>query len=257
MSTHHPVADLPRGLDELPPHVELVWHGVNDEINLRQFLASDVPWAELDVNLDPTGHFLILRHDTFDERPLAGGETLRRLDSVLPRLRAADRGVKLDFKVGGVWVERALAVLDACHFPAGQVWLNGEIDVLGTERIRRMAARYPEAILQVPVHFLAGYEERWHEARVPLDLVASLGVNRFSVPWHYRRVRELLAQMRRWGFAFNIYGVRDLPAFLEAVMELPASVTTDFNFPEWGYYGRGSGHDGRYWEYMLREAAAE
>ena len=31
----------------------------------------------------------------------------------------------------------------------------------------------------------------------------------------------------------------DLEAFLEAALLLPASVTADFNFPEWNYDGRG------------------
>jgi hypothetical protein len=30
---------------EVPQHVQMVWHGVNDEWNLRQFLASRVTWA--------------------------------------------------------------------------------------------------------------------------------------------------------------------------------------------------------------------
>ena len=34
-------------------------------------------------------------------------------------------------------------------------------------------------------------------------------------------------------------GVPDLEAFLEAALLLPASVTADFNFPEWNYDGRG------------------
>ena len=39
----------------LPRNVHFVWHGVNDEVNLHQFLASDIRWAECDVHLDPTG----------------------------------------------------------------------------------------------------------------------------------------------------------------------------------------------------------
>jgi hypothetical protein len=38
--------------------------------------------------------------------------------------------------------------------------------------------------------------------------------------------------------------VSDLEEFLEASLLLPTSVTADFNFPEWGYYGRGSGEGG-------------
>lgn len=48
----------------LPRHIQFVWHGVNDEVNLRQFLASDITWRECDVRLDPFGNELILRHDS-------------------------------------------------------------------------------------------------------------------------------------------------------------------------------------------------
>jgi hypothetical protein len=37
----------------------LVWHGVNNPANLRQFLASEVHWAEVDARLDPIGDRVI------------------------------------------------------------------------------------------------------------------------------------------------------------------------------------------------------
>jgi hypothetical protein len=55
------------GEDRLKEHVELVWHGVNDEENLRHYLDSGITWAEIDVRRDPVGR-LVLRHDGFDER---------------------------------------------------------------------------------------------------------------------------------------------------------------------------------------------
>lgn len=45
--------------------------------------------------------------------------------------------------------------------------------------------------------------------------------------------------MERDGWEVNLYGVPDLASFLEAALLLPASVTADFNFPEWNYFGRG------------------
>jgi hypothetical protein len=41
------------------------------------------------------------------------------------------------------------------------------------------------------------------------------------------------------GWEVNLYGVPDLESFLEAALLLPTSVTADFNFPEWNYFGRG------------------
>jgi hypothetical protein len=45
----------------------------------------------------------------------------------------------------------------------------------------------------------------------------------------------------------------DLP---RAVMLLPRSVTANFNFPEWHYFGRGAGRGGRYHRYHLEPAPA-
>ena len=58
--------------------------------------------------------------------------------------------------------------------------------------------------------------------------------------------------MDRWGFDINIYNVPDLESFLKAVLLQPRSVTSDFNFPKWHYYGRGSGQDARRYEYEQR-----
>lgn len=241
----------PRSLSELPDGVDLVWHGANDIVNLRQFLASEVPWAELDVNTDPTEASLILRHDTFDERPCASGEQLLPLAHALAAIAAAQRAVKIDFKVGGRWIPRVLEQLDMHGFPHSRVWLNGEWPLLGDKWLQYFAEQYPAAVIQVPVHFLGDYAPRLEAARAQFIQAAELGVNRFSVPWRHPRVHELLDLLRAWNLPFNLYGMRDLASFLAAVQEQPASVTADFNFPEWGYFGRGSGHNGVYWRYQL------
>jgi hypothetical protein len=53
--------------------------------------------------------------------------------------------------------------------------------------------------------------------------------------------------MDLWGYEVNIYKVPDLESFLKAVYLMPRSVTSDFNFPQWHYYGRGPRKkDGQY-----------
>jgi hypothetical protein len=169
----------------------------------------------------------------------------------LRQLRVAGRSVKLDFKVGGVWVERALEQLDTHQFPANQIWLNAELDLLGPKMFQELAARYPESVVQAPVHFLQGIDVDDAQVETLLANAAMLGINRFSVPWRHPQTRALLARMRAWGYPFNLYGIVDTPSFISALAEQPAAITADFNFPEWGYYGRGSGHEGRYWVYSV------
>ena len=52
----------------------------------------------------------------------------------------------------------------------------------------------------------------------------------------------------------KVYDVPDLTSFLQAVLLLPRSVTADFNFPKWRYYGQGSGQDNERYEYSVHKA---
>jgi hypothetical protein len=73
-----------------------------------------------------------------------------------------------------------------------------------------------------------------------LRLLRAWGISRLSFRWS-PVARRVLDDVEARGWEVNLYGVPDLEAFLEASLLLPTSVTADFNFPEWRYYGRGSG----------------
>lgn len=88
------------------------------------------------------------------------------------------------------------------------------------------------------------------KAKDIVDLFADWGVNRFSVKWDTRNMRELFDQMDIWGHEINIYGIPDLEAFLQAVLLMPKSITSDYNFPKWYYFGKGSGENGGYYQYQ-------
>jgi hypothetical protein len=245
--------EAPADLADLPANIQLVWHGVNDAANLRHFLASDVPWAELDVNVDPEGTALILRHDTFAEMPRGQDEPLLFLSDALPRLLARGKAIKIDFKAAGVWVETILDYLDHFYIPTDRLWLNGDLDFLGEQAIRMFAARYPGAIVQIPLHSLGVALTDSAALGRSLQESMALGVNRFSVGWRYPDVPNLLAQVKHAGSEANIYGVHNLSEFLQAIALGPAAVTADFNFPEWHYFGRGSGHKGVHYQYTMHE----
>ena len=57
-------------------------------------------------------------------------------------------------------------------------------------------------------------------------------------------MRRTIEHLEANDWETNIYAVPDLQSFLEAAVLLPTSVTADFNFPEWHYFGRGSGEHG-------------
>ncbi len=119
--------------------------------------------------------------------------------------------------------------------------------------MRKLAEAHPDVTLQCPVDFLAPLIcSAPEKAREILDMFTSWGINRFSINWQAENLRVFFDQMDRWGLPVNIYNVPDLESFLQAVLLMPRSITSDFNFPKWHYFGRGSGEAGNHYEYSLK-----
>ena len=78
-------------------------------------------------------------------------------------------------------------------------------------------------------------------------------INRFSIEWTGQEISHVVNQLVEWGFDINIYNVPNLDSFLGAVLLKPRSITADFNFPKWHYFGRGSGQDGHYIRYAVEK----
>ena len=229
----------------LPVHVQLAWHGVNDEANLRQFLASDVHWAEVDVRLEPARWDVILRHDSFAEKPLAPDEKWFTLDKVLDKIKLFDRAIKLDLKAGGMLLDKVFEMVAERGLTDENLWFNANIERLMERGFNRLVAAFPDAIIQCPIDFLAPLiVAAPRQAHDTLQMLTDWGINRFSISWKQPNPRDLFDQMDLWGYQVNIYDVPDLENFLQAVLLLPRSVTSDFNFPQWNYYGHGSGRNG-------------
>ncbi len=245
------LTDLVPGENALPPRVQLVWHGINDKANLRQFIASEVFWAEVDVRQNSAGEF-ILRHDSFEIRPALPDEEWLTLAEMVLAVAKHDRGIKLDLKGGRDVLDRVLQVVADADFTEDRLWFNGDIDTTGEEGFRRIRAERPGAIVQAPIGWLSPLiAAAPEEAHTTLEMLTSWGISRFSVNWNRDPVRELVDELTGWGYEVNIYNVPDLEAFLEATLLLPASVTSDFNFPQWGHYGHGSGKSGRSFTYTI------
>lgn len=224
----------------LSGRVEFVWHGVNDEVNLDRFLGSEVRWAEIDVRRDPVGR-LVLRHDGFDETPWRRDEPTLLAANAIHRLDAAGRSVKLDLKEDGSTLAEAVELLDAIGIGDDRVWLNAELPTLGQLGFESLRERFPGSTISAPVDFLVPLMLASETATDhTLRLLRAWGVSRLSLRWS-PLARRFLDDLEARGWEVNLYGVPDLEAFLEASLLLPHSITADFNFPEWRYFGRGSG----------------
>jgi phosphoglycolate phosphatase-like HAD superfamily hydrolase len=223
--------------------VEFVWHGVNDAVNLDRFLSSEVRWAEIDVRRDPLGR-LVLRHDGFDETPWRRDEPRLLVADAIRALAGAKRSVKLDLKEDGSTLTEAIDLVDASRLGDDRVWFNAELPTLQQHGFESLRERFPGSTISAPVDFLAPLLLASETAADhALRLLHDWGLSRLSLRWS-PLVRSLLDDLEARGWEINLYGVPDLEAFLEASVLLPTSVTADFNFPEWRYFGRGSGAAG-------------
>ena len=209
------------GEHDLPQHVQIVWHDVNDPANLRQFLASPVRWGEIDRAVTGPGRHV----------------HALQLDQCLDAFRGAGKGAKLDVH-DAADLDHVLAHVDRSGLDDEDLWFEGRIDAVGERGIRRIAIAHPGAVVQCPVDFLGPLAVAApYEAKRLVDLLASWGVNRFSVPWGGPQVHPLLDRLEEWGRDANIDGVPDLEQFLRAVLLLPRSITADVEFPAWHYFG--------------------
>ncbi len=240
--------------DELPPHIQFVWHGINDRLNLRQFLSSNVGWAEVDVRSDPFTGELIVRHDDFYKTPLMEDEELIPLEAIVSELMRHGRSIKFDLKEGKKLIDPVFSLVNDLEIPESRLWFNGYIELIEEQGFQQIKDRFPRSIIQCPIDFLTpliiGAREK---AREIIEHLRDWGINRFSLNWRTPHKSKVLSRMERWRCDVNIYNVPDLEAFLEAVLLAPKSITSDFNFPKWHYFGRGSGEDTIKYHYDLRK----
>ncbi|MCH7625332.1 MAG: HAD family hydrolase [Chloroflexi bacterium] len=246
--------------DDLPDDVQFVWHGVNDRANLRQFLGSDVEWGEIDVRTDGDTGELILRHDS--TAPDQEGEMapVLKLDEVVQRLIRFEKSIKFDFKEGGHVVDRVIGILkeDGVGLEERRLWFNANVEVLEKEGFERLRQAFPAAIVQCPIDsHIEGLIDAPEDVKRMLSSLSSWGISRFSIEWGSPELFQVLDQLNDWGFETNVYNVPDLDSFLQVVLFKPCSITADFNFPKWHYYGHGSGQDDEYHHYSMEENSSD
>jgi hypothetical protein len=224
--------------------VELVWHRVNHPIVLRQFLASPIRWAEIDVRLDDRGR-LIVHHGDLDTGA-DDEDDHTTADEIFDEFRQAGKGLNLDIKDPDALGATLDGVADH-GFPDEDVWANGRIDQLGEDGMRSVKKRFPNSRLQCPLEFLGQVAAAMpDEARRIVDRVRSWGVDRFSLAWTHPDTPMLRDRLDDWGLDTNLYAITDLEQVLAAVVTVPRSLTADFTLPEWHYFGRGGGNDGEF-----------
>ena len=216
--------------DSLPRHVQFVWHGIDSARALDLFLTTEVGWAEFGVDRHPISGDLIVGRSPAERAALDGAPVLRLY---LEALRDCDRGVKLDIKSPEV-IGDLLELVDGLSFPDEQLWFSAAPSKVPLDAFACLRDGRPGAVLQTPVDSLGPFADvAPANVRVLVDVLIAAGIDRFSLGWGAPGLASLMARLDDWDCAVNIHDVPDLQAFLQAILLLPTSITSRFDFPFW------------------------
>jgi len=237
---------------DLPSYIDLVWHGINDRKNMQQFLSSPIQWGEVDVQTVHEDGSVLLQHDNpLEDETLLIEKIDLPLHELLAEFQQRGKGIKVDFKDKSTVLRKTIKLLIKVGFKDEDIWLNGDIDVLKEEGFKMLSEAFPNAVIQTTVDFICPLVFSVpDQARNILTLLKGWGINRFSISWELEKCSALLHQLKKWGYDMNVYNAPDLEQFLKVMILSPRSITSDFNFPEWNYYGRGSGKSGIQLDYV-------
>ena len=210
------------------PHIQLVWHGVNQPQRFVRFIESGIRWAELDVHREPaTGRVLVRDRPLSEEDPVRG-EAFLPLKTCLRQLRSAGRCAKLDLEDESV-VAPVLAEVESSGIADRDIWFAGRIERLGDAGFRRLREARPRSVIQCPIDFLAPLIRALPvEARRILDTIAAWGIDRVGVNWQTPDKRFILDKVEQWGFGTTIDGVPNLEEYLRACLLQPTSICAAF-----------------------------
>lgn len=216
----------PEHLDEVvwPPHlrgIELVWHRLNREHDLRRFFRSAVHWAECDARMEPAGD-IVLSHT-------AGMRGDRPFAEWIADVASAGRGAKIDLKEGAPVLEAVLDIVGSTSIHDEDLWFNCAAETIGGRPgFGAIAAAHPRARISVPVDTLASWLLVCPDRG--LELLAELrtwGVDRLSVSVQTLAFREVVQLLKHGDWATNVWDVSGEAQLSDAIEARPQSITAD------------------------------
>ncbi len=172
--------------EALPRHIQYVWHGINNQANLQQFLGADIQWGEVDVRADNLSGHLFVRHDSLSQSPIQREEKILFLKDCLAKFVKFGKSVKLDYKrgLGEKQIDQTLDLVEKLGFEQQRLWHTGNIEDLREKGFRRIRKRHPRAIVQCTSNFLVPLVlGAPRKARGIVAMLKDWGVSRVSIDW--------------------------------------------------------------------------
>ncbi|MFW9995108.1 MAG: hypothetical protein ACFFD4_23930 [Candidatus Odinarchaeota archaeon] len=213
--------------------VQFIWHGLYTQQDLDKFLSSNIQWAEVDLRYDPVTERIMIRDtDILSASRIPQGEHLE-LKSLVKKLLSADRSVKFHI-IDSETIEPLLMFLRGKNITDTRMWFHGNAERIEEEGYKKLRSEYPGSTVSAPIDWLEVLLLRMPEkAHEILELIASWGINRFSIHAMTPKKELFMNKMDEWGYEINIFNVEGLVDFLQSLILLPRSITSTFNFPEW------------------------
>jgi hypothetical protein len=207
-----------------PPHltgIELVWHRLNREHDLRRFLRSAVRWAECDARIEPSGDIVVSHTPgTRGDRPFA---------EWIADVASAGRGAKIDLKEGGPVLEGVLRIVGSASIHDEDLWFNSAAEIIGGRLgFEAISTAHPLARISVPIDTLASWLLVCPDRG--LDLLAELrtwGVNRLSLSVQTSAFEEIVQLLKHGGWTTNVWDVSREAQLSAAIGARPRSITAD------------------------------
>ncbi|MBT8508405.1 hypothetical protein AZH53_08310 [Methanomicrobiaceae archaeon CYW5] len=230
--TGYRLADIVRTRGDLPRHITFVWHGVNNPRTLRQFLASGITWAEVDIRTGPDSECVCGR-----ERE---GEASLSFAAALAAVGNAGRSLRIELREGGRLPARCIDALNEKGWKEEKLWFHCDPELTGPGAVGALRDAFPAALMQVPGDAVAlALQEGEEHACGAVAAARALGAERLSFRFTTPNLADTLDFLDRCGMTADIRRETELDDFLRSVLLMPASVASDFRFPPgWDFAGR-------------------
>lgn len=214
----------------LPKHISFVWNGVNNGEIYKSYSNSNVFWAELDARRHPLTRKLVLRHSAFDT-PEFQDKNLVTLIDMINNLKPLNKGIKVVLKEDEGLLEEIIELFIELQIPSNRLWFDIIFEVFYEEGLAHIKEAFPKAIISTRVDFLVPLLSQFpmYVADI-LDKLSTQGINQYSISFNTYNKEIFLEKIDEWGFDANIRDIYTFEEFLQAILFLPTSIVSTFDF---------------------------
>lgn len=210
----------------VPRHTQLVWTGIQNNILMDSFFASNIRWADI---TDLVNRVYYARQFCVQDTSTEGAMH----EQILGTMAEMNRGARLDLVSEFINVNSYLELVRGFGIHPELLWFRVTLDRFNREDIRRLAGMFPGAIIECKADFLGSLvTDRNPMADEMVSRFSQWGVNRFGVSWNDRKMKQMLEWLDDGGHEVVLNDVYGYDAFLQAVLLGPRAIASDFSFPD-------------------------